>query len=332
MAAISPNILVGVLLDAIGMSGGSGLYMPPTLQQHPREFAVEWHGKRISIWIYIWTITHGGRVTLPDEYRIQMTSVESPLEMNPDGYTTLMGYYPDLDVFGGFDLTRHRTFTTGSPSVQINLSALRDCLNNGMGFSMKDNQEIAIGIRPDQFMNYVINANQLHVHGANILGLLKKAANQEAIEYGELEQLPQKRQLLVSEVRRLSRDANFSKKVLNAYANRCAVTGMQLRLVEAAHILPVAVEGSSDETKNGISLSPTFHRAYDRALIYLDDDLHIRLNNEQAEKLKEANLANGLPDFVSLLNRKIILPVDKNQWPSQEYIAKANIIRRIPGC
>ncbi len=331
MIAMSSENLVGALLDAVGMSGGSGVYLSPNLQHHPGKFAIEWLDKRISIWIYIWTITHGGRKTLPNEYRIQMTSVGSPLEMNPNGYTTLMGYYPDLEVFGGFDLQRHQTFTAGSPSVQINISALRGCLNSGMDFSTKDNQEIAIGIRPDQFLNYVVNANQLHVHGAGILGLLGRATNLEVIEEREVEQLPSERQRLVSEVRHLSRDANFRKKVLDAYTNRCAVTGMQLRLVEAAHILPVAVEGSSDETSNGISLSPTFHRAYDKALIYLDEGLHVRLNDEQAGKLREDGLANGLSELEKPLNRQIILPADKNQWPGQEYIARANQVRRIPG-
>jgi putative restriction endonuclease len=56
-----------------------------------------------------------------------------------------------------------------------------------------------------------------------------------------------------------------------AYGNRCAVTRVQLRLVDAAHILPVGTTGSADHVRNGIALSPTYHRAFDAGLIYLDN-------------------------------------------------------------
>jgi hypothetical protein len=54
--------------------------------------------------VYAWTLTFGGRPSLVNEYRIQMTSVESPLEIAVDGPTVLIGYEPTLRLFGGFDL------------------------------------------------------------------------------------------------------------------------------------------------------------------------------------------------------------------------------------
>jgi len=51
-----------------------------------------------------------------------------------------------------------------------------------------------------------------------------------------------------------------------------------LRLIEAAHILPVGAEGSTDLVTNGICLSPTYHRAFDRALIYLDESMKMQLS------------------------------------------------------
>ena len=103
--------------------------------------------------------------SLPDEYRIQMTTVASPLRLNPDGPTVLIGYEPDLRMFAGFDLSRHRTFTEGSPSVQIDIRTVREALQHGLAFDRKDNAEIALGIRPDQFMDYVANAAELHRFG-----------------------------------------------------------------------------------------------------------------------------------------------------------------------
>ena len=148
MPAVNPTVLVNSILDAIQQSGGSGAYLSRSDQEHPRIFVVQHLDQGFSIWVYIWTLTHGGRVSLPNEYRIQITSVRSPLSLNPNGYTVLMGYYPDLGVFAGFDLGRHRTFTTGSPSVQISIQAIHEALQNGLAFNVKTNSEIAVAIRP----------------------------------------------------------------------------------------------------------------------------------------------------------------------------------------
>lgn len=240
-----------------------------------------------------------------------MTSVQSPLKMNPNGYTTLLGFYPDLNMFAGFDLTRHRTFTTGSPSVQVDIHTIHEALQNGLAFSTKDNQEIAVGIRPDQLIHYILNAQLLHEYGvdATTLNLLKKATLSEIIDQ-DIVDLTTERQKIVSQMSRYSRDANFRKKVLNAYDNRCAITRSQLKLVDAAHILPVASDDSSDHVSNGVALSPTMHRAYDTGLIFLDESYYIRLNKDKADELKGQNLHGGMKQFRSLLEQQIHLPMD----------------------
>lgn len=101
--------------------------------------------------------------------------------------------------------------------------------------------------------------------------------------------------------------------------------------MDAAHILPVPLDDSSDHVTNGVALSPTFHRAYDNCLIYLDEDYVMRLNKEKAKELKAVNLDGGLSKFCSFLDKKIHLPIDKSQRPWINYIFKANKYRRIPG-
>lgn len=333
MPAVSPNIIVNQIINAIQQSGGVAAYVSESVRTHPRKFIISYLGNTYSLWVYIWTLTHGGRVSLPDEFRIQMTSVSSPLPMNPSGLTVLMGYHPDLGVFAGFDLRKHRTFTTGSPSVQINIAALHDALQNGLSFTTKDNDEIAIGVRVDQFLIYCLNATPLHLYGAEskLTQMLSKAAELQDIPQKDIDALAADRRQIVESVSRYSRDANFRKIVMGAYDNRCAVTRIQLRLVDAAHILPVPSGDSSDHVTNGIALSPTLHRAYDNCLIYLDKDYKMRLNKEKAEELKSVNLDGGLLQFSSLLDKKIHLPMDNNQRPRVEYIVKANEYRRIPG-
>jgi putative restriction endonuclease len=104
---------------------------------------------------------------------------------------------------------------------------------------------------------------------------------------------------------------------------------MQLRLVEAAHILPVGAEGSSDEVMNGICLTPTYHRAFDGSLIYLDEALKMQINPAKEKELIGLGLAGGLSDFKAYLGQRIHLPSDRNQWPNPEFIHAANQFRRI---
>ena len=333
MPAVSPALLVKELMDAIHQSGGVAAYVSETARTHPREFIITFLGKSYSLWVYIWTLTHGGRDTLPDEYRIQMTSVSSPLQKNPDGLTVLMGYYPDQKMFAGFDLKKHSIFTTGSSSVQIGITAIHSALQNGLSFVTKDNDEIAISIRPDQFLTYCLNAESLHLHGAqnDFAEILTKSAELQKIPKQDISSLTEDRKIIVENIRRYSRDANFRKSVLNAYDNRCAVTRMQLRLVDAAHILPVPSSVSSDHVTNGVALSPTFHRAYDSCLIYLDEKYVIRLNDEKVAELKSISLDGGLRKFQSFMDKKIHLPSDVKQRPNVEYIKRANKYRRISG-
>ena len=83
MPAVSPTKTVNAILSAFRDSGASAYYVSDNLRSHPRRFDVQLNERTYSIWIYVWSLTHGGRVTLPDEYRIQMTSVKSPLPINP---------------------------------------------------------------------------------------------------------------------------------------------------------------------------------------------------------------------------------------------------------
>ncbi len=333
MPALSPSEIVNKVADAITQSGGVSAYVSSSVRTHPRKFIFSYLGLSHSLWVYIWTITPGGRAALPNEFRIQMTSVRSPLELNPNGLTVLLGFYPDLGLFAGFDLSKHRTFTEGSPSVQIHIQALHNALQNGLSFSIKDNSEIAIGVRPDQFLIYCLNAEPLHRIGveSNTAKLLTKAAEMEPITTTEISRLTANRKQILETVSRYSRDASFRRIVLGAYDNRCAVSRSQLRLVEAAHILPVPSDASSDHVTNGIALSPTFHRAFDNCLIYLDEEYHMRLNAEKAADLIANNLDGGLPQFSDFLDKRIHLPHDPGQRPRTEFINLANRYRRIPG-
>jgi putative restriction endonuclease len=332
MPTLPAPLLIESVVSALEESGVAAAVLISGSQRHPRRFFVQLDSNSFELWVYIWTVTHGGGSARPkDEYRIQLTGVTAPLPLNANGPTVLIGYEPNLQCFAGFDLRKHRRFSSYSPSIQIPITALQAALQNGFSFVKKGNDEIAIGFRPDQFLAYALHAPQLHSEGAapKTVELLSKAAALEPISRAELTRLPKERQLVIITVAKLSRDSAFRRKVKVAYDRRCAVTRMQLRLVDAAHILPVGAKGSHDEVSNGLCLTPTYHRAYDRSLIYLDEDLVMRINTAREGELGRLGLDGGLKDLKAYLNRKIHLPSDRNQWPEVSLIRKANEFRRI---
>ena len=331
MPAIRFNEMISYLLDAIQSSGASVIYLGG---KKPPRFAINYENNRFELWVYIWTLTHGGRKSLPREYRIQMTSVQSPLLLNPNGYTVLMGYHAETGMFAGFDLAKHRIFTTGSPSVQISLDTLDIALQNGFGFSLKENEEIVIGIRPDMFIQYCINAHELHLNGnVEFLDILQTSTQEfDHSQFDQqINQLPTERKLIVQKVQKFSRESKFRKIVLSAYENRCAISRMQLKLLDAAHILPVANQYSTDNINNGLALNPTLHRAYDNALIYIDENFLIKLNQKKIDELRSINLLGGLDYLQQFENRIIHLPQDDRQKPNRDNIRQANKFRQIDG-
>lgn len=95
---------------------------------------------------------------------------------------------------------------------------------------------------------------------------------------------------------RILRDRVFRRVVLNAYGERCAISGLKLingggrAEVAAAHIQPVHQNGP-DIINNGIALSGTAHWMFDRGLITLTDDLEILVS-------RQANDPDGIYGFI----------------------------------
>ena len=333
MPTLSSDSLLAKIEQAFDNSGAYAVLSSSPQQRHPRSFIVQTNNQITEVWIYIWTLTHGGGRKRPvDEYRIQLTSVASPLQLNPNGPTLLLGYEVERDCFAGFDIRKHQTFTAGSPSIQIRIGVLEAAERNGLAFSeRKGNDEIAIGFRPDYFALYALNSLLLHEQAMDpaAIELLGRVARQETLAVADLERVTPERQRVVSTVARLTRAADFRRRIMLAYNATCAVTGAQLRLVDAAHILPVGAEGSNDATTNGLCLSATFHRAFDSALIYLDEAYAMRLNARRAEELRNQGLVAGLEQITAHLDRRIVLPHEPRNWPDLEMIRRANAYRQI---
>jgi putative restriction endonuclease len=116
--------------------------------------------------------------------------------------------------------------------------------------------------------------------------------------------------------RRPYRDVAFRRKVRDAYAYRCAMSGLMLRNgggrpeVQAAHIRPVESLGS-DSVRNGLALSGTLHWMFDRGLISVAADCETILvsHNKVPGDVVGRLLAPG---------GKLVRPVDPRNAPHPE--------------
>jgi len=108
----------------------------------------------------------------------------------------------------------------------------------------------------------------------------------------------------------------FRKAVLEIYDGRCAISGMKLEfgkyisMVDACHIVPFA-DGKGDTITNGIALSPTLHRAFDRGLVSVSNDYRVLVHPRLTDHFPEV----GIRQFSG---QELHLPQDSRFYPSPE--------------
>lgn len=109
--------------------------------------------------------------------------------------------------------------------------------------------------------------------------------------------------------------ANFRDAVINAYAGRCALSGLPERmLLDAAHIVPDGDEVLGQAVvPNGIPLSKIHHAAFDAHLIGIDPDYRLHVSDRLLGQ-NDGPMLNALKD---LSNRQLILPRRKDDWPDR---------------
>jgi len=119
-------------------------------------------GDAFSLIIYIWNLSHGGGAKRPkDEYRIQITGISNFIQ--EEGKRTLiLGYWDELNVFVGFDISKHSGKLGTSPSLQIRESAIHKALLNGIATYDKDNAEIAVAFKPEYIIDYINDIAKWH--------------------------------------------------------------------------------------------------------------------------------------------------------------------------
>ena len=112
----------------------------------------------------------------------------------------------------------------------------------------------------------------------------------------------------------------FKKAIVEVYNGRCAISGMKLEfgatisMVDACHIVPFA-QSYDDTIHNGIALSPTLHRAFDRGLVSVSDDYRVLVH----PRLRDHYPQVGIQQFNG---QELILPPDSRFYPSREKLGE----------
>ena len=303
---------------------------------HPALYRLSDGGTATRVQVFIWNLTPGGRASIPDEWRVQVTGLLEPSGSQQflpasGARTLILGWWNEDDMFAAFDASHHSAPLGKSPSLQIREGALTRAATDGMAHYRRGPTEIAFAIRPDLLAIYVQFQSDLHEAASSkqLLALIEEiCADPASVSDDDISKgAPKKRQYAFASVRRAIRDASFRRRVLGAYKDRCAMCGLQLQLVEAAHIIPVGDPSSTDETSNGIALCSLHHRAYDRGLVTFDEGGAIRLSEAKAADLKALNIAGGMKAFKDGLRSSVRRPSASRDRPSPANVEKANALR-----
>ena len=106
----------------------------------------------------------------------------------------------------------------------------------------------------------------------------------------------------------------FRSRILSAYNFRCCVTGLTVQpLLTASHIIPWAEDEKNRlNPRNGLCLNALHDRAFDRHLMWIEDDYVIRFSRKLTSALgpQPSAFASWLTSFdgARLLLPKIFAP------------------------
>lgn len=268
-----------------------------------------------------------------DECRIQIQQTENFLAAKNSGKNVLfLGYFADYNVFTVWNprLLTPRINKKKVVSVYSRFSIQKKASENGIASYEDDNHQVIISFKPEYLGLYLENYDSMHQSTEKaLLELIEESNETEETEKLKGDVFEIEKQKFTVTHRRFKRDIMFKKLVAETYSNRCAICGIQLDLVEAAHIIPHSHKKGTDDPTNGVCLCTLHHKAYDNGLIYFDSEYHIKLNDSKMRYLEKVKKDGGIMKFKSLQFDKLSLPTSKLYYPSKDFIRVANELRGI---
>ncbi|TQI69576.1 putative restriction endonuclease [Gramella sp. Hel_I_59] len=106
----------------------------------------------------------------------------------------------------------------------------------------------------------------------------------------------------------------FKRTIPKIYDYTCCISGLKIetsnnvQMVDACHIYPFSLS-SDDTVPNGIALSPTMHRAFDRGLITINSDYIVRVSPIVDDQNSEFSITQ-------FDGKQIMVPREERWFPS----------------
>ncbi len=291
--------------------------------------------------IYLWTLTadrstEGARP--PGEFKIQIIlpdmGARGDIE-TADLPTSLLGYSPDFGAFVAWEARLYRNVAY-SANVQVRDPLLTEARDTGWAVASPrrlrrgDGEEVRVAFTPGNLFHYLRvsrAADQRDLRGRrreafmlsqtpNAAGGLRTLPREDAA-LDEFVEQQRKR----TRATRLARLATFGPKVKEQYDHACALCGLQLEIVEGAHVVPAYEAESRDEVWNGIAFCPNHHALFDARVFVVGPDLRARVDHAVAEFLRESGRARGLDALTRLDGHRLARP--------KFWMADADLTRRM---
>ena len=310
-------------------------------KERPTCLLITQPGRPRRYYLFLWTVTLGGGgpdVRPVTERRIQLTSVHN-LRQGARGRIILGGWSEEFGVYVFWDARRHVNFSSNSPSLQVGASTLEEASHLGIATQIRlsrEGTEVVVAVHPDSLLWYVQQGEPLHdteEAARDVAALIDPTPEVEdfILNADPTPDAAVRRRRLV-ETMQLYRESRFRPDVLRAYGYRCAVCGYSLKLVDSAHIIPVADPRSNDLVTNGLALCKLHHGAFDTALIGVRSDYSLIVNQERVANLTALDRVHGFLDFAARLNlpRTINPPRVIEMRPNREYLITGMLARHWP--
>lgn len=266
-----------------------------------------------------------------DECRIQISKSKGFNEaLNSKHDVIVLGYFADEKIFTAWNpyQLRDRFNQKQTVSVYSRFSKQREAAINDISSYRDSKKQSVLSFKPDYLGLYLENLSQIHLLSDKELLELVKESNKSNFEDFAGEISFEEEKLTITHTR-YKRNPKFKDYIYDAYNNKCAMCGIQLELIEAAHIVPHAHQLGTDDVNNGISLCVLHHKAYDRSLIYFDEKFKIFINEKKMEYLEKVGKDAGFRKFQALSFDELRLPNNHILRPNTSNIKLANRIRGI---
>lgn len=129
-----------------------------------------------------------------------------------------------------------------------------------------------------------------------------------------------RRLYLTSTIQSRVHQRSFRERVLRAYQKHCALCNLRhVELLDAAHIISDKEDHGEPIVINGLALCKIHHAAFDNNFIGINPDYQIKIREDLLFETDGPMLKYGIQ---SLNNSRIILPVNKMDWPDRERLER----------